>query len=164
MTSVQPLFARNNTGVRIIDETQSVVSDITIVPGKRSPDWSADKQGSPIEDSGHSRLHREPEESLTLGDIPQLLESEQAREQRRSLPRQGTKPLVAELTPLELLIVKHFAALLLYRSPMREAFDMEEITDMLEMKKNTFWNKLFKGNDKKGVKKKGESVVLTWTV
>jgi hypothetical protein len=92
---------------------------------------------------------------LGLGDIPQLLESEQAREQHRSLPRLGDKPAIAELNPLELLIVKHFAVLALLRSPLKDQFDLDEILELIEMKKSTFWNRIFKGNDKKNIKKKG---------
>ena len=34
--------------------------------------------------------------------------------------------------------------------------DLDEILELVEMKKNSFWNKIFKqGGDKKGVKKKG---------
>ena len=115
------------------------------VPGRAS--------ASPLVDRGFSDA--DDGVFLGLGDIPQLLESEQAREQHRSLPRQGDKPTIAELTPLELLIVKHFAVLALLRSPLKDQFDLDEILELIEMKKSTFWNRIFKGNDKKNIKKKG---------
>jgi hypothetical protein len=43
----------------------------------------------------------------------------------------------------------------LYRSPLREQVDLDEILEMVEAKKQGFWGKLFKGNDKKNIKKKG---------
>jgi len=76
-------------------------------------------------------------------------------EQRRSLPRQSVAPYVAELTPLELAIVRHAAVVVLYRSPLRDQMDLDEILEMVEAKKQGFWGKLFKGNDKKNIKKKG---------
>ena len=58
---------------------------------------------------------------------------------------------------MELAIVKHSAVLALQRSPLRDQFDLDEILELVEVKKSSFWNKLFKpGNDKKNVKKKGE--------
>jgi hypothetical protein len=99
-----------------------------------------------------------PDDSITLADIPQLMEAAQAREQQRSLPRQSSIPYIAELSALELAIVKHCAVLTLHRSPLRDQFDLEEILELVEVKKGGFWNKLFKGgNDKKNVKKKGET-------
>jgi hypothetical protein len=98
-----------------------------------------------------------PDEGITLADIPQLMEAAQAREQQRSLPRQNSIPYIAELSALELAIVKHCAVLMLNRSPLKDQFDLDEILELVEVKKGGFWNKLFKGgNEKKNVKKKGE--------
>lgn len=143
-TIIRPLFARDNTRVAIIDDLP----------------LDGDTSGSNPSNSGHRtpkpRIENQFEdEGITLGDIPQLLESEQAREQRRSLPRQGDRTALAELTPLELFIVKHFAVLALLRSPLKDQFDLDEILELIEAKKSTFWNKIFKGNDKKNIKKKG---------
>ncbi|KAJ1306698.1 hypothetical protein OPQ81_007690 [Rhizoctonia solani] len=125
---VRPAFARNNTQVRIVDD--SLVS--------------------PVGEDQYERA--ESGEGLTLGDIPQLVEAEQ----RRSLPRQGTHRMIAELSPLEQLVVKHAAVQSLLRSQIRDAIDMDELGELLELKKNTFWGKLFKGGkDKQGIKKKG---------
>lgn len=125
---LRPSFARNNTQVRIVDDTLA----------------------SPV---GEDQYNGDSStEGLTLGDIPQLVEAEQ----RRSLPRQGGRRLIAELGPLEQLIVKHVAVLYLMRSPIRDAIDMDELGELLEGKKNTFWGKLFKGGKDKGaIKKKG---------
>ncbi|KAG8876468.1 hypothetical protein FRB97_004158 [Tulasnella sp. 331] len=152
---IRPAFARDNTRVLVVDE--------------RIPDSSLDQDQQAVSSfnhGGYGSAGRSPvetgpgapfvdDDALTLADIPQLLESEQAREQHRSLPAQAGKPLLAELTPLEWLIVKNFAVLALLKSPLKDQFDLEDILELVELKKNTFWNKLFKGNDKKNVKKKG---------
>lgn len=63
---------------------------------------------------------------------------------------------MADLTPLELFIVKHFAVLALLRSPLKDQFDLDEVLELIELRKSTFWTKLWKGNnDKKNAKKKG---------
>ncbi|CAE7227389.1 unnamed protein product [Rhizoctonia solani] len=125
---LRPPFARNNTQVRIVD----------------------DNLASPVGEDQYEGASSA--EGLTLGDIPQLVEAEQ----RRSLPRQGSRRMFAELGPLEQLVVKHAAVQSLMRSPIRDALDMEELGELLEAKKNTFWGKLFKGGkDKQGIKKKG---------
>jgi len=94
------------------------------------------------------------DDGITLADIPQLVEAAQAREQHRPLPRQGSIPFIAELSALELAIVKHHAVLVLYRSQLREYFDLDEILELVENRKAGFWKTIFKGNDKKNVKKK----------
>ncbi|CAE6457701.1 unnamed protein product [Rhizoctonia solani] len=125
---LRPPFARNNTQVRIVDD--SLASPV----GEDPYDGAASAEG------------------LTLGDIPQLVEAEQ----RRSLPHQASRRMMAELGPMEQLVVKHAAVQSLMRSPIRDALDMEELGELLEAKKNTFWGKLFKGGkDKQGIKKKG---------
>lgn len=96
------------------------------------------------------------EDGITLADIPQIVEAAQAREQRRSLPRQNSIPFIAELSPVELAIVKHCAVMALQKSALRDQFDLDEILELVENKKPTFWNKIFKaGKDQKNVKKKG---------
>ncbi len=131
---IRPSFARNNTEVMIVDESTPT-----------SPAGGVDEPRLPGVEDG-----------ITLADIPQLVEAAQAREQHRSLPRQGSIPFIAELSPVELAIVKHSAVLALQRSSLRDQFDLDEILELVEVKKSSFWNKLFKpGNDKKSVKKKG---------
>jgi len=129
--SLRPSLTRNNTEVMIVDES-----------APNSP-AGAEESTIPKRDG-----------ALTLADIPQLMEVAQAREQQRSLPRESSTPYIAELSALELAIVKYCAVLALTRSPLKDQFDLDEILEMVETKKSGFWNKLFKG-DKKNVKKKG---------
>lgn len=137
--AMPPSLARNNTEVMIVDDS-----------GPNSPAIGSDEAPN----------IPPPDEGITLADIPQLMEAAQAREQQRSLPRQGSIPYIAELSALELAIVKHCAVLTLHRSPLKDQFDLDEILELVEVKKGGFWNKLFKGgNDKKNVKKKGEGII-----
>jgi hypothetical protein len=131
-------FARVNSEVKIVDDS---------VPS--SPAHGVDDP-SPLQQV-------QPEDSITLADIPQLVEAAQARAQHRSLPRESSIPYIAELSTLELAIVKHAAVVILSRSPLRDHLDMDEIAELLEVKKGGFWKQLFKaGNsDKRNVKKKG---------
>jgi hypothetical protein len=101
------------------------------------------------------------EDGITLADIPQLVQVAQARAQHRQLPREGAIPLVAELSALELAIVKHSAAVILSKSALKDQMDMDEIYDLLGVGKGGFWNRLFKasGSGKKDVKKKGAYIL-----
>jgi len=139
--SLQPSVVRNNAGVTIRDDS-----------APNSPSGGVDEPRDPAVDN-----------SITLADIPHLMEVAQAREQQRSLPRENSIPYIAELSSLELAIVKHCAVLALHRSPLKDQFDLDEILELLEVKKGGFWNKLFKpGNNKNNIKKKG-SVILPLT-
>jgi hypothetical protein len=140
---LRPNYLRRNTEVKIVDE-----------PAPTSPSGTVPSEGDLLGSSPHSAAVPTLE-GLTLADIPQLAEAAQAMEQRRSLPRQSLVPYVAELSPLELAVVRHAAVVILHRSPLRDQMDLDEILEMVEMKKQGFWGKLFKGNDKKNVKKKG---------
>ncbi|KAH8983177.1 hypothetical protein EDB86DRAFT_3106521 [Lactarius hatsudake] len=137
----RPNYLRKNTDVKIVDEP-TPSSPSSAVPSDGGPFSNVPPPGPTLE-------------GITLADIPQLAEAAQAMEQRRSLPRQSLVPYVAELTPLELAIVRHAAVVVLYRSPLRDQVDLDEILEMVEVKKQGFWGKLFKGNDKKNIKKKG---------
>ncbi|KAL4268903.1 RhoGAP-domain-containing protein [Pleurotus pulmonarius] len=129
---LRPSFARNNTEVMIVDDSTP---------------------NSPAGGAEDALLTSVPDDGITLADIPQLMERAQAREQHR--PRQHAVPFVADLSALELTIVKHTALLALSRSPLKDQFDLDDILESLENKKGGFWNKLlFKANDKK-IKKKG---------
>ncbi|KAG6857463.1 hypothetical protein H0H87_003530 [Tephrocybe sp. NHM501043] len=130
--SPRPGISRGNTEVMIIDES--------------APNSPA--EGNPP--ISNSKL----DDGITLADIPQIMEAAQAREQQRSLPRESSIPYIAELSPMELAIVKHAAVLMLTRSPLRDQFDLDELLEMVETKKSGFWKTLFK-NDKKNIKKKG---------
>ncbi|KAF8449038.1 hypothetical protein L210DRAFT_1054725 [Boletus edulis BED1] len=131
--SGRPPLIRNNTEVKIVDDSAP---------------------NSPAGGAEEAPLHV-PDDGITLADIPQLMEVAQAREQQRSLPRQSTIPHIAELSALELAIVRHCALLALQRSPLKDQMDLDELLELVETKKAGFWNKLFKAGDKKNVKKKG---------
>jgi len=135
---LRPSLQRKNTEVMIIDDSTP---------------------NSPATGMEESTLGKRPDDVLTLADIPQWVEVAQAREQQRSLPRESATPFIAELSALELAIVKHCAVVMLTRSPLKEQFDLDEILEMVEIKKAGFWGKLFKG-DKKNVKKKGPFVLM----
>lgn len=98
------------------------------------------------------------EEGITLADLPQVMEAEQARTEHRMPPRPAHGVLLSELSALELIVVKHAAALMIVSetSPLKDIIQMEEVMDLVDFRKNTFWGKFFKGGqDKKVVKKKG---------
>ncbi|KAF7308625.1 LIM-domain-containing protein [Mycena chlorophos] len=132
---LRPAFARNNTEVMIVDE--SAPNSPANGPDDPPPQQSSLDNG------------------ITLADIPQLMEVAQARQEQRSLPRENQIPYIAELSTLELAIVKHAALLVLTKSPLRDQFDLDELIEMVETKRSGFWGKLFKAGDKKNVKKKG---------
>lgn len=137
-TSVlRPAFARNNTSVRIVND--------------------------PAVDTGHqsmANLQLDPDEMgndmLTLGDLPHLIEVEQARLH----PERTDRKLIADLSPVQAMVIKYFALLQIQRSALSDAYDTDEVLDLLSKRKD-FWNKLFKGAKKeKEVKKKGTSQAM----
>lgn len=138
----KPPFARGNGEVKIVED--SAPSSPSLAYGEHPPEMQA----------------ASADDGITLADIPQLVQVAQARAQHRQLPRESAIPFIAELGALELAIVKHSAAVVLSKSPLKDQMDMDEIFDLLEMKKGGFWNKLFKasGSTKKDVKKKGTPV------
>ena len=138
LASVRPSFARANTQVRIVDEQSPVVSP------------SSDPGHGGVPAHGHA-------DGLTLADLSQLMEVEQAREQHRARSGSSLKPLVCELPPFHAFIAKHVALVLIERSAMREHCP-ENLSDLIEGKKNTFWGKLFKGTNEKEKKKKQAGV------
>jgi hypothetical protein len=129
----RPPLSRNQTEVMIVEES-----------GPSSP-----TEGNPPFPT--------LEDGITLADLPQIMEVAQAREQRRSLPRENSIPYIAELSPVELAIVKHCAVLALTRSPLKDQLDLDEVLEMVETKKAGFWKTLFNKSDKKNIKKKGSS-------
>lgn len=133
--SIRPAFARNNTEVMIVEDQSQ--------PG--SPANGDERQGM---------LDLPPaEDSITLADIGPLIEAAQAREQQRSLPRLSSIPCIAELSTTELAIIKYAAVLALIRSPLKEHVD-NELVEMVEGKKASFWKNLLGRGDKKPQKKK----------
>jgi RhoGAP domain/LIM domain len=77
--------------------------------------------------------------------------------QRRDEGRDGSKKYFSELSALEYFIVRHVAVIAM--QPMLEGhFTMEELLNLIETRKPTFWNKMgkaFKNDGKRGGKKKG---------
>lgn len=71
--------------------------------------------------------------------------------------REGGKRYFSELSALEYFIVRHVAVIAM--QPLLEGhFTMEELLNLIETRKPTFWNKMgkaFKNESKKGGKKKG---------
>ncbi|KIY52814.1 RhoGAP-domain-containing protein [Fistulina hepatica ATCC 64428] len=134
---LRPSFARVNTEVKIVDDSAP-------------PTPSTVLDENPLAIAGRVAMPSDPNDGITLADIPQLVEAAQ----RKSLPRENAIPYIAELNAVELTLVKHAAMLALTRSPLRDQFDADEILELLQEKKGgTFWNKIFK-QDKK-IKKKG---------
>lgn len=160
----RPHFNRATTAVRIVDDPpppDGVPSD-----GLREP-----------EGLGGTREPTKDEEGITLADLPKALEAEQKRaaapdgQARRSPPhdpRDQSRPyaspanngpkLLSELSALEYFIVKHVSAVLLSSetSALCDVAPLDDLLDIIDARKNTFWGKLFKaGGEKKKVPKKG---------
>jgi hypothetical protein len=78
-------------------------------------------------------------------------------EERSGQRRDGGTKYFSELSALEYFIVRHVAVIAM--QPMLEGhFTMEELLNLIETRKPTFWNKMgkaFKNDGKKGSKKKG---------
>ncbi|CED84724.1 Adaptor protein Enigma and related PDZ-LIM proteins [Phaffia rhodozyma] len=137
LSVIRPSFARNNTSVRIINEP--------------SPDLGQATYPYP---SAVEETLQKFDDHLTLGDVSQLVEAEHARVEQRPV-YQSDQKLVAELSPVKALIIKYFALLQIQKSALNEVLVLDDVLELMS-KKNTFWNKLFKGGKKKEeVKKTG---------
>lgn len=134
----RPSLARATTAIKIVDEqSPSDVQSGSLPAGFREP---LDADG------------------LTPADLPTAMEAEQARHHGRFQPARAGM-LLSELSALEYFIVKHVAALMLTsdNSAFKDVAPLEDLLDMIDARKNTFWGKLFKGGkDKKDIKKKGK--------
>lgn len=144
--SSRPPLQRATTAVEIVDES---VPEQSVTAAAEEASSSLGGPSEPTQD----------EDGITLADLPVALEAEQAREQQRYLsPRSGT--LLSELSALEYLIVRHVAALILANesASFRDGgASLDELLEIIDARKGTFWNKLFKGNKKEKVdKKKGK--------
>lgn len=135
---IRPPFARNNTSVMIISEGATGTEEQQVVDRLTAASIAQD------------------DDAITLGDIP-LLADQTIRHQNRP----DGRPLLSALNPLQSLIVKHFALLQLQKTPIGHVIELDEVLELLESRKNQWWNKIFKGNQKKDQKKKGE---LPYTV
>lgn len=130
---IRPPFARNNTSVRIVSETPEQPE--SLIPESNEP-----YQLSP--------RRVQEDDALTLNDIPMIVKS------TRKSPM-DSMPLMAGLNNLDSLIVRHFALLQLQKTGIANVIDLDEVHELLDSRKNQWWNKLFKGNAKKDQKKKG---------
>ena len=127
---VKPGFSRKNDRVLIRDES----------PSRREP---------------HMPLHMPTEDGLTLADIPYILKAEQDREQSAKSGVREQTP-ISSLQPEEVFVLKHLALSLLMQSPIADHLAVDELLEFIEVRRNTFWGKLFKGsNTRRDVRKKG---------
>jgi hypothetical protein len=131
---IRPAFARNNTSVMIVNDNN------TDLPPE-------------IVEQLQTHQMMQEDDAITLGDIPMLAD------QTRRLGGQsnpGQRPLLAGLNHLQSLILKHFALLQLQKSGLGHLIELDEVLELLDVRKNQWWNKIFKGNAKDKQKKKGE--------
>ncbi|EGG12495.1 uncharacterized protein MELLADRAFT_46530 [Melampsora larici-populina 98AG31] len=131
--TVRPTLSRNLTAVRIVDEQP-------MNPNTREEETS---------------IIETTTSGITLADLPRAMEAERFRVAHKALPTQVTT--LSELSALESVIVKHVAAFLLgSNEAIREICSLDELLEMIEVRKGNFWGKLFKGNTEKSkIKKKG---------
>lgn len=140
---LRPAFGRANTHVAIVSSnSHDTIGDA----GTSKISQEADTDESPFEH----------EQGVTLADIPAFVEAEQAKLEHRPPPSSEGRPLISELSALDATIVKHFALIALTKTSIAHYIEMEELLELVEIRKNQWWNKLFKpGKDKKDVKRKG---------
>lgn len=124
-------------------------------------------QAEPIIPELNGPIYEEPmeeddRESLTLADISNLVEVDQASNRRASFriatPGADT-PLLSDLDTLDLTIVKHAALWMLNNSVLKDKFDFDEMLEGIEVRKGSLWKQFFRGEKK--VKKKG-SFSFSW--
>jgi hypothetical protein len=133
---IRPAFARNNTSVMIVSE-------------------NIEDQDQEVVDTLTAASIAQDDDAITLGDIPLL-----ADQTIRHNPQSDGRPVLATLNMLQSLIVKHFALLQLQKTSIGHVIELDEVLELLESRKNQWWNKIFKGNQKKDQKKKGESITF----
>jgi hypothetical protein len=135
------------------------------------------------------------QDTMTLDDIPRIVQAQQTKEQRPNASRYARNPMIpqepkmrlvnghtrdlsndagkmlnnplpatkkyfSELTALEYFIVRHLAVLSM-ESLLTGHFDQEELIDLIEAKRPTFWSKFgkaFQGKEKKPKGSKNTSV------
>lgn len=142
--TARPQLQRAITAVEIVNESGPDHAASASDPGLGGP-------SEPTQD----------EKGITLADLPVALEAEQAREQQRYLPAARSGVLLSELSALEYLIVRHTAALILSNETgiFREGASLDDLLEIIDARKGTFWNKLFKGNKKEKVDKKKGALI-----
>ena len=142
--SPRPGFNRSTTAIRVVEEQP---------PGGhgafRESEGGLGSERSPVQD----------EDGITLADLHQVMEAEQARESGGMLARNSHTQLLSDLSALEYYIIRHAAAFSLISDvpTFRDTISLEDLLDLIEAKKNNFWGKLFKGTgkEKEKIKKKG---------
>lgn len=132
---IRPPFARNNTNVMIVNDNSSDLPQ-------------------EIVDQLQTHQMMQDDDAITLGDIPML--ADQTRRQGSVGAGVNNRPLLASLNQLQSLILKHFALLQLQKSGLGHLIELDEVLELLDGRKNQWWNKIFKGNVKDKQKKKGE--------
>lgn len=149
-----------------------------------------DANGEPIS----SHLAFGGQDTMTLDDIPRIVQAQQTKEQRPNASRYARQPMIpqdpkprlvnghtrdfsdqekvggrvlesrpagtkryfSELTALEYFIVRHVAVLSM--EPLLEGhFNQEELLDLIETKRPTFWSKFGKAFAPKEKKTKGKN-------
>ncbi|GAA5838870.1 hypothetical protein JCM11251_003724 [Rhodosporidiobolus azoricus] len=129
---------------RIVGGLPGAAAPDRSTPSSRGGQYGVNARDGP---SGHVTFRNDPHSGLGGGVGPSAYGN----------PYAGPK-LLSELSALEYFIVKHVAAVLLASesSALRDVVTLEELLDIIDARKNTFWGKLFKGGEKKKeVKKKG---------
>lgn len=149
----RPTLARGTTAVQIVDEAPTSEVGTPYEP----PSMQRIATNGEQPRRANRRLSIEDDEGLTLADLPQMLEAEHAKELRRGSADRQTI-LLSELTAWQYFVIKHAAAIMVASegSPLRDVCTFDELLDIIDARKNTFWGKLFKGsNERKNIKKKG---------
>ncbi|KAM0787658.1 hypothetical protein ACM66B_003722 [Microbotryomycetes sp. NB124-2] len=139
--SPRPTLVRATTAIEIVDDQ---LPDQTVLLQEQTG------LGGPAEPT-------RDEEGITLADLPVVMEAEAAREQQGTTgyAPHGSGLLLSELSALEYLIVRHVAALILTnQTALRDVVSLDELLDMIDARRGTFWNKLFKGGKKEKLEKK----------
>ncbi|WFD35793.1 Rho-type GTPase activating protein Rga1 [Malassezia cuniculi] len=104
---------------------------------------------------GGASMSVTPDDCLTLADIPYILKAEQDRE--HSI-RSGIIPQtqLSSLEPEEMFVLKHLALGMLMQSSISDQLAVDDLMELIEVRRNTIWGKLFKGgNGRRDVRKKG---------
>lgn len=113
--------------------------------------------------SHNNESYGDSEAGITLADLHSVIEAERNKQiQATPTPAANNGVLLAELSALEHLILRHAAAMLLARdfSYVPELSDLDDVLDMIDAKRNTFWGKLFRGgNNAKKERKKSEYAI-----
>ncbi|WFC97303.1 Rho-type GTPase activating protein Rga1 [Malassezia yamatoensis] len=102
--------------------------------------------------------HLPSEEGITLADIPMILQAEQDREQLggAGVAELRERRTYSSLSAEEMYLLKHVALLRLQQSALSDLVAGEHLLELVDVRRNTFWGKLFKNKqDRKDVRKKG---------